>query len=134
MISKAKGNKYYSIAIMTLCSTISLTAHDCNDAYGSMIPLVKCLNVDRFGVLLTVSCCFKIMHLQIGKRVFLNTDFTQAIPISLRDVSFIPWLKEEQKICLWTVAKSKSFQISSLSYSPICDILWSHLQTDVIEL
>ena len=31
---------------MTLCSTISLSAHDCNDAYGSMKPLVKCLNVD----------------------------------------------------------------------------------------
>lgn len=55
---------------MTLCSTISLNAHDCNDAYGSMIPLVKCLNVDRFGALLTVSCCFKIMHLQIGKSFF----------------------------------------------------------------
>ena len=112
---------------MTLCSTISLSAHDCNDAYGSMKPLVKCLNVDSIVL-------FENHAPSNSEKSFFKHGFHASNTNSLRDVSFIPWLKEEQKICLWTVTKNKSFQISSLSYSPICDILWSHLQTDVIEL
>ena len=41
----------------------------------------------------------------ITEKIFLNTDFEQAIQISLRNFSLIPRLQEEQKICLWSVAK-----------------------------
>ena len=44
---------------------------------GIMLWLVKCLHVDRFAVLLTVSRSFNITLLQIGKRFFKNTDFEQ---------------------------------------------------------
>ena len=37
---------------------------------GIMLWLVKCLHVDRFVVLLTVSCSFNITLLQLGKRFF----------------------------------------------------------------
>ena len=42
----------------------------------------------------------------IRENIFWNTDFEQAIQISLRDFSLIPRLQEERKICLWSVAKT----------------------------
>ena len=56
------------------------------------------VRVDRLSVLLTVSRSFNGQLLQFGN--FENTDFEQAIQISLRDFSLIPRLQEEQKICL----------------------------------
>ena len=46
----------------------------------------------------------------IQESIFENTDFEQAIQIFLQAQDFwlIPRLQEEQKICLWTVAKKKT--------------------------
>ena len=38
--------------------------------FGIILWLVKCLHVDRFAVLLTVSCSFNITRVQFGKRFF----------------------------------------------------------------
>ena len=135
MISKAQGNIYYSIATMTLYSTISLTALDSNDAYGSMIPLVKCLNVDRFGALLTVSHCVKITHLQIGKRVFFKHGFRASNTSFFARHFVYPLAQRRAKnISMDCCKEQRVSNIKLFLYSPICDILWSHLQTDAIEL
>ena len=79
---------------------------------GIMLWLVKCLNVDRFALFQNHASSI------IGKRVFLKQRFWAiGIQISLQDFLLIPQLKEEQKICVWSVAKKKSFQISSSFYT-----------------
>ena len=68
----------------------------------------------------------------IQENIFENTDFEQAIQIFLQAQDFwlIPRLQEEQKICLWSVAKrTQSIQnTSSFSCTP-CDQLRSHLKS-----
>ena len=68
-----------------------------------MLWLVKCVDVDSSPVLLTVEIS---RSFSLGKYYIFNKDFEQAIQNSLRDVSHIPWLKEKQKIYLWSGAKS----------------------------
>ena len=71
------------------------------DAAGIMLWLVKCLHVDRFAVLLTVSRSFSFTFLLSGKRFFkTRISIGAAIQISLRDFSLILRLQEEQKMCL----------------------------------
>ena len=73
---------------------------------GIMLWLVKCLHVDRFAVLLTVSRSFSVTLRPDSGKDFLKYGFLseQAIQISLRYFSLVPLLQEEQKICLWSVA------------------------------
>ena len=59
----------------------------------------------------------------------------QAIQMSLRDFSwdfsFIPRLQEEQKICLWSVAKKKKKHSKYRAFLILfCDKLRSHLRSD----
>ena len=71
--------------------------------FGIMLWLVECLHANRFAVLLIVSCSFNVTLLLFWK-IFFKT----PIQISLRDLSFIARLQEEQKICPWSVAKRKT--------------------------
>ena len=61
----------------------------------------------------------------IQENIFENTDFEQAIQIFLQAQDFwlIPRLQEEQKICLWTVAKRTQSIQNTSSFS--CTLLWS---------
>ena len=44
--------------------------HDTRSRYHALIGPKKCLHVDRFAVLLTVSCSFNITLIQFGERFF----------------------------------------------------------------
>ena len=61
---------------------------------------------------------FQYHALTIREKIFLNTDFEQAIQISLRDLSLIPRLQEEQKYACDLLQKEKEvFKIWSFSYT-----------------
>ena len=91
------------------------------------------------SVMLTDSrCCWQYRALSRSRsynseKDFFNTDFEQAIQISLRGFSLIPRLQEEQKkICLWSVAKRRS-SIQSMARAFLIlsfHKLWSHLQSN----
>ena len=74
------------------------------------------VHVDRLSVLLTVSHSFNGQLLQFGK--FENTDFEQAIQISLRDFSLIPRLQEEQKNMPVICCKKKKKHM----FSPVVNV------------
>ena len=89
---------------------------------GIMLWLVKCLHVDGFAVLLTVSRSFSFTLLLSGKRFFkTRISIGAAKQTSLRDFSLILRLQEEQKMCLWSVVKKKlSIQsIERFLYFPV---------------
>ena len=69
---------------------------------GIMLWLVKCLHVDRFAVRLTVLRSFNVTLLLFRQKIFSNTNFEQAIQISLQEFSLIPAPRRvEYKLYQW---------------------------------
>ena len=72
-----------------------------------MTRLAKMLNVDRFADVESLMYHqFKKKMLSSGVRLS-NIEIEQAMQASLREIRYIPLLKEEQKLCLKSVEKRR---------------------------
>ena len=100
--------------------------------FGIMLWLVKCLHVDRFAVLLTVSCTFNITRIQFGKD-FLKHGFRErntnsfarlfAYPSAPRRAKNMPVIKEKEAFKIWSFSYTPLWQSTitftkRLTYKP----------------
>ena len=95
---------------------------------GIMLWLVKCLHVDRFAVRLTVLRSFNVTFLLFRQKIFKRQILSKQYKFLCKTFR-LSLLQEEQKICLWSVAKRKTKHSTNKAFLALSsDKLRSHLQ------
>ena len=101
--------------------------------FGSMLWLAK-INV---FMLTDSQCCWQFRtlsvscsSLQLGKRFFKTRILSKGYKFLHKTFLLIPQLQEEQKVCLWSVAKKKKPSNYWTFLILYCDKLRPHLQSN----